>query len=252
MRELFLLGALDRDGGLTPLGAAMSRLPIEPRLSRTLLRAAKLRCLETTASVCAMVCGDDPFIRAGGAEAQQAAQETRAALDCGEGGLIVRLRLFEEWQAAPAARRVGWCAARGVHPRAMRAAGEVRAQLLQAMRSGGAAGGAAAAPRDGTASAETRRRCRQALCRGYFMNAAKRARGLCVYTTLAPPQHTVVPRGGATAEALAGVEYLVFTELVWVGKATMTHTCLVEHAWLEPLLPLVERVRPEPDPDPEP
>ena len=59
----------------------------------------------------------------------------------------------------------------------MRAAGEVRSQLLQAMRSGGAAGGggAAGAPPDGTASAETRRRCRQALCRGYFMNAAKRA-----------------------------------------------------------------------------
>ena len=71
MRELFLLGALDRDGGLTPLGAAMARLPIEPRLSRTLLRAAELGCLETTASVCAMVCGDEPFIRAGAAEAQQ-------------------------------------------------------------------------------------------------------------------------------------------------------------------------------------
>ena len=71
VRELFLLGALDRDGGLTPLGAAMARLPIEPRLSRTLLRAAELGCLETTASVCAMVCGDEPFIRAGAAEAQQ-------------------------------------------------------------------------------------------------------------------------------------------------------------------------------------
>ena len=97
----------------------------------------------------------------------------------------MRLRLFEEWRAAPAARRAGWCAARGVHPRAMRAAGEVRTQLLQVMRSGGAVGGAAggaaggsgeaATPPDGTASAETRRRCRQALCRGYFMNAAKRA-----------------------------------------------------------------------------
>ena len=66
-------------------------------------------------------------------------------------------------------------------------------------------------------------------------------RGLSVYTTLAPPQHTVVPRGGVAAESLAGVEYLVFTELVWAGKATMTHTCLVEHAWLEQLLPLVEQ-----------
>ena len=28
VRELFLLGALDRDGGLAPLGAAMARLPI--------------------------------------------------------------------------------------------------------------------------------------------------------------------------------------------------------------------------------
>ena len=62
-----------------------------------------------------------------------------------------------------------------------------------------------------------------------------------MYTTLAPPQHTVVPRGGVAAESLAGVEYLVFTELVWAGKATMTHTCLVEHAWLEQLLPLVEQ-----------
>ena len=62
------------------------------------------------------------------------------------------------------------------------------------------------------------------------MNAARRVRGVAAYTTLAPPQHTVVPRGGGACEALSDVEYLVFTELVWAGKATMQgcsmrHTC---------------------------
>ena len=65
---------------------------------------------------------------------------------------------------------------------------------------------------------------------------------MSAYTTLAPPQHTVVPRGGAACESLEGVDHLVFTGLVWAGRAIMTHTCLVERAWLEPLLPLFEQV----------
>ena len=74
------------------------------------------------------------------------------------------------------------------------------------------------------------------------LNAARRLRGMSAYTTLAPPQHTVVPRGGAACESLEGVDHLVFTGLVWAGRAIMTHTCLVERAWLEPLLPLFEQV----------
>ena len=39
VRQLYLLGALDASGGLTPLGTRMARLPLEPSLAKTLLSA---------------------------------------------------------------------------------------------------------------------------------------------------------------------------------------------------------------------
>lgn len=42
LRQLYVLDALDVDGGLTPLGTTMAGLPLEPALARALLEAHTL------------------------------------------------------------------------------------------------------------------------------------------------------------------------------------------------------------------
>jgi len=49
LRQLFLLDAIDRDARLTPCGAEMAKLPLEPCLSKTMLRARELGCTATAA-----------------------------------------------------------------------------------------------------------------------------------------------------------------------------------------------------------
>jgi ATP-dependent helicase HrpB len=49
------LGAIDRSGSVTPLGRAMVRLPIHPRLSRLMIKAQELGCLRLGADIAAIL-----------------------------------------------------------------------------------------------------------------------------------------------------------------------------------------------------
>ena len=49
------LGALDAKGSITPVGVSMARLPLHPRLSRLLLKAAQLRCPSLGADLAALL-----------------------------------------------------------------------------------------------------------------------------------------------------------------------------------------------------
>lgn len=61
LRQLYVLDCLDEDGGITPLGERMARLPLDPSLARVLAAAAELGCLDEALSVCAMLSSDSVF-----------------------------------------------------------------------------------------------------------------------------------------------------------------------------------------------
>ncbi len=62
LRQLYLLDALDDDGRVTGLGRAMSALPLEPSLARSLLAAAELGCLPDALTVAAMLSAESVFV----------------------------------------------------------------------------------------------------------------------------------------------------------------------------------------------
>jgi ATP-dependent helicase HrpB len=62
-RLLTLLEAVDRAGGLTPLGRQMVRLPVHPRIARLLLAGQSLGQAATTALAAAMLSERDPLVR---------------------------------------------------------------------------------------------------------------------------------------------------------------------------------------------
>jgi ATP-dependent RNA helicase DHX8/PRP22 len=51
LRQLYVVGAIDVDGHVTPLGREMSPMPVEPQLARALIEARELGCVDEMATV---------------------------------------------------------------------------------------------------------------------------------------------------------------------------------------------------------
>jgi len=64
------LTALDRNGHVTPLGSAMARLPLHPRLARLLIRAQELGCPELGCDLVTLLSERDIVRRTGGSMQQ--------------------------------------------------------------------------------------------------------------------------------------------------------------------------------------
>lgn len=244
-KQLRLLDALTDEGHLTRLGREMASLPIEPRLSRALLRARELGCLDVAAAVAALVVGEELYCRAGSPQLVAAAEATRKRCVSNDGDFIAMLRLFDAWRQVGHHRRERWCESNGVHSRALRSADEVRLQLLAMLNRVGrgvpphTAESHPAESHPAESHLDAERRCREAFCAGYYMHSARRLRGLNAFLTIAEPQQTVLPRAECALGAASGSEltsHLIFHELVWSGRLYMRHACAVEWKWLEPYI----------------
>lgn len=96
--ELLLgLGALDAaTGALTPRGAALARLPVDPPHARVLLAAADTGCGDDAAAVVAMAAADAVFVD--GPAARDAAADRRRRFASPLGDAVTLLRVFRGYQ----------------------------------------------------------------------------------------------------------------------------------------------------------
>ncbi len=72
------LGGLDEAGQVTPLGRAMSRLPVHPRLARLIVEGYRLGCGDRAALLAAMLAERDPFTGRGGGPVTAASHRSRS------------------------------------------------------------------------------------------------------------------------------------------------------------------------------
>jgi HrpA-like RNA helicase len=63
MYQLWVLGALDNTGSLTPLGRKMVDFPLDPALSKMLITADELKCTAETVTVVSMLSVPSVFFR---------------------------------------------------------------------------------------------------------------------------------------------------------------------------------------------
>jgi ATP-dependent helicase HrpA len=105
------LSAVDRNSQLTPLGRQLARLPVDPRMGRMLLEAAKLGSLQEVLIVASAMSIQDPRERP--PERQQAADQAHAQwkdADSDFAGLVNLWRGFEEQrQELTASPLRNWC-----------------------------------------------------------------------------------------------------------------------------------------------
>jgi len=171
LQSLYVLGALTVEGALTPLGAQMTALPLDPPLARCLVAAAseKLRCAAEVVTIVAMLCAGELFFRApnatserrgggsggggargggggggargGGDRAPRSApsegERRRRQFAHPQGDHLTYLRIWAAYVEAgrrSASGEAAWCKEFSIHGRAMRSARDIRAQLEQHMR----------------------------------------------------------------------------------------------------------------------
>ncbi|WP_374287782.1 ATP-dependent RNA helicase HrpA [Pseudomonas fluvialis] len=105
------LSAVNREGQLTPLGRQLARLPIDPRLGRMVLEAAKLGSLDEILIVASALSVQDPRERP--MDRQQAADQAHAQwkdVDSDFAALINLWRGFEEQRQALGRNPLrNWC-----------------------------------------------------------------------------------------------------------------------------------------------
>jgi ATP-dependent helicase HrpB len=82
------LGALDAKGMITPVGKAMARLPLHPRLGRLLLKASEFNCLSLGADLAALLSERDILHHSG-----PSFTNATAGFDLSE-----RLKLLRQWR----------------------------------------------------------------------------------------------------------------------------------------------------------
>ena len=218
MFQLWVLGALDGQGALTPLGAKMVEFPVDPPLAKMLLMGEQLGCSTEVVTVVAMLSVPSPFFRP--KDREEASDAAREKFFVPESDHLTLLNVYMQWKNHGC--RADWCSTHFLHAKGLAKAREVRAQILEIMKQ----------QRVQLLSAGTDWDiARQAICSAYFHNAA-RMKGIGEYVNC----RSGMPCHLHPSSALYGLghtpEYIVYHELVMTSKEYMQCVTAVEPHWL--------------------
>ena len=224
MHQLWILGALDDMGELTPLGRKMVEFPLDPPLAKMLLMGAEMGCSDEIVTVVSMLSVPGVFFRP-----PDRAEESDAAREkffVPESDHLTLLHVYLQW--CKNGQRTDWAASHFLQAKALKRAKEVRAQLLDIMEQ-------QHVPCISCGEAEWDV-VRKAICSAFFHNAAK-FKGIGEYVNC----RSGIPCHLHPTSALYGLgytpDYIVYHELVYTTKEYMQCVTAVEPEWLAELGP---------------
>jgi pre-mRNA-splicing factor ATP-dependent RNA helicase DHX15/PRP43 len=234
MRALELLnylGALDDDGNLTPLGAQMSELPLDPQQACMCILSAEPRfsCSNEILSITAMLSVPTVFVRP--KEARREADEAKGRFSHVDGDHLTLLNVYHSYkhQQARGTDLQRWCRENFLNARALASADSVRTQLANIM------------DRLGLRrvsidfnSKEYYVNIRRALVMGYFSQVAHLERS-GFYLTVKDNQSVLIhPSSCLTNKP----EWVLYHEFVLTTKNYIRTVTEVKPEWLVELAPL--------------
>lgn len=161
LEELYALSALDDEGLLTRLGRKMADFPMEPALAKTLLYSAEIGCSDEILSIVAMLSVQTVFYRP--KEKQQQADQKKAKFHSPHGDHLTLLNVYNGWKQSRFSNP--WCFENFIQARSMRRAQDVRQQLVSIMER---------YKNQIVSCGRNDKKVRQALCSGFFRNAARK------------------------------------------------------------------------------
>jgi ATP-dependent RNA helicase DHX8/PRP22 len=212
LEELYALSALDDEGLLTRLGRKMADFPMEPALAKVLIASVEMGCSEEMLTIVAMLSVQNVFYRP--KEKQQQADQKKAKFHDPHGDHLTLLNVYNGWKQSGFSNP--WCFENFIQARQMRRAQDVRQQLLSIMER---------YRHKIVSCGRNTTKVRQALCTGFFRNAARKdpQEG---YKTLI--EHTPVYMHPSSALFGKSAEHVIFHTLVLTTKEYMHCTTAIE------------------------
>ena len=216
LEVLNYIGALDDEGDITPLGHLMSEFPLDPELSKILILSEKFKCSEEILTLCAMLSVQNPFLRP--RESAEAADKAKSQFAHQDGDHLTLIKVFEAYKKEGS--RNDWCSHNFINPRSMRAAAEIREQLLVKFQRLGLQ----------VISEEAKRseRIRKCIVSGFFMQIACREKNN-FYMTLKEKQ--LVALHPSTTMAFRP-EWVLYHEYILTNKNYIRTVCCINPLWL--------------------
>ncbi|KAI9292945.1 P-loop containing nucleoside triphosphate hydrolase protein [Neoconidiobolus thromboides FSU 785] len=221
MYQLWVFGALNNLGELTPLGERMVQFPLDPCLSKMLITSEELECTAEVVTIVSMLSVPNVFYRP-----KERIEESDAAREkflVAESDHLTLLNVYNLWRHN--GYRDDWCTAHFLHSKALYKAKEVRTQLLDIMKQ---------EKIPYVSSGNNTDLVRRAICSAYFHHAAK-LKGIGEYYNLRTgmpcqlhPTSSMFGRGFSP-------EYIVYNDLVMTSKEYMQCVSQVDPEWLAEL-----------------
>ncbi|KAL4913940.1 P-loop containing nucleoside triphosphate hydrolase protein [Aspergillus aurantiobrunneus] len=228
LEELYALSALDDEGLLTRLGRKMADFPMEPALAKVLIASVDLGCSEELLSIVAMLSIYSVFYRP--KEKQQQADQKKAKFHDPHGDHLTLLNVYNAWKKS--GFNNAWCFENFIQARQIRRAQDVRQQLLGIMQR---------YHHKIVSCGRNTTKVRQALCTGFFRNAARKdpTEG---YKTLV--EGTPVYMHPSSAMFGKPAEHVIYHTLVLTTKEYMQCTTGIDPKWLVEAAPTFFKVAP--------
>ncbi|KAF9792261.1 P-loop containing nucleoside triphosphate hydrolase protein [Thelephora terrestris] len=222
MYQLWVLGALDNVGDLTPIGRKMSEFPMEPSMAKMLIASVEYKCSVEMLTIVSMLSVPSVFYRP--KERMEEADAAREKFNVPESDHLTLLNVFNQWKSQHRFRDE-WCIRQFLHPKLLRKAREVRVQLEDIMKFQKMELISAGTDFDVI---------RKAIAAGYFHQAA-RVKGIGEFVNI----RTGLPTHLHPTSALYGLgytpTYVVYHELILTSKEYMTQVTSVDAYWLAEL-----------------
>eukprot|EP00055_Hartaetosiga_balthica_P015533 m.92383 g.92383 ORF g.92383 m.92383 type:complete len:1274 (+) comp8890_c0_seq2:198-4019(+) len=229
MYQLWILGALDNTGMLTPLGREMVEFPLSPPLSKMLIASVSLECSSEILTIVSMLSVDKHFFRPRGREEES--DSKREKFQVPESDHLTLLNVYQQWKANKYSRH--WAAEHFIHSKSMEKVREVRSQLLDIMKK---------QKMDHISCGTEWDIVRKCICCAFFHQAA-RLKGIGEYVNA----RTGMPCHMHPTSALYGMginpEWIIYHDLVMTSKEYMQFVTAVEPQWLAEFGPVFYSVK---------
>ncbi|KAI1735720.1 P-loop containing nucleoside triphosphate hydrolase protein [Xylaria scruposa] len=228
LETLYALSALDDEGLLTRLGRKMADFPMEPALAKVLIYSVDMGCSDEIMTIVAMLNMQTIFYRP--KEKQTQADQKKAKFHDPSGDHLTLLNVYNAWRQSGFSSP--WCFENFIQFRSMKRAKDVRDQLLKIMQR---------YRHPVVSCGRDTQKVRQALCSGFFRNAARKdpQEG---YKTLV--EGTPVYLHPSSALFGKQAEWVIYSTLVLTVKEYMHCTTTIEPKWLVEAAPTFFKVAP--------
>ncbi|KAG7281429.1 hypothetical protein CRUP_029878 [Coryphaenoides rupestris] len=239
LKQLYQCDAIDRRGRVTQLGELMVEFPLQPNLTRALLKAASFGCEDILLPLAAMLSVENIFIRPGHPEKQKEADKKHrrlAAKASGMNDFATLLSVFQWCQASDSPS--AWCKDNWIHWRALKSAFSIETQLREILVRLQQKRDFPVEQFTGNKS-ELFRRC---LCTGYFTNVARRSVGKTFSTMDGHGTAVHVHPSSALFEKEAELDWVIFHDMMVTSRVYLRTVCPIRYEWVKDLLPKLHEV----------